>query len=297
MSSTIEVSFSGDISDYVPKVSELYDDQRTLFQMIYDRSMSLLREVNYVCDNLRIRLSDYFNPTFDHPKSGKTWHVQSEGLYVLIHGLSGHPGIWQTHLNILKKEVNKDVFVPYVPLKGNGPLEDVAGPLLTVIKDYVVKHPTKPICLIGVSNGGRICTWLETQLRTSMNPVKVSTIAAVHFGTSRMDLVKLCYEWTGWSLGYDISVVNDLCFASEKAKRILETVSQPLPKGVIREFEFFASTEDSQVPGLSSSMPKLGIYHKPVNHVVHGYDHSGIVAGVALDQIRSCMEWMTSISN
>jgi hypothetical protein len=125
----------------------------------------------------------------------------------------------------------------------------------------------------------------------------VSKTIGGSIGTSRMDLVKHCYEWTGWSLGFDISVVNDLCFGSEKAKRILEDVSQPLSQGLTREFEFFASTEDSQVPGLSSSMPKLGIYHKPVNHVVHGYDHNGIVAGVALDQIRSCMGWMRNISN
>lgn len=298
-SEQITLNAISSFSNYIPSVSELYCDQRTRLQKIIDRSLSLLRELNYTHVNFWRRVTDYFNPTYDYVENGKSWRAESEGLYVLIHGLKGHPSIWQTHIDQLQEETTRDLFVPYVPLQGNGPLEEVAHPILKVIEDYVAHHPTKPICLIGVSNGGRLCTWLEAQLRISAPqvPIKISTIAAVHFGSSRMNLVKRCHQWTGWGLGYDVSVIDDLCFGSNKAKEILDRVSQPLPSGVIRDFEFFGSTEDLQVPELPSSMPKLGNGLQSVNNIIHGYNHNSIVAGVAIQQVKSCQEWMKKMSN
>lgn len=283
----------------IPQGVDAYDDRRGFLQKVVDRCLSLLREASYACGNIRGRVVDYFNPRFDRVGIDPSWRAESEGLYVLIHGLNGHPVIWQSHVDQLKNDQKKDLFVPYVRLKGNGPLEEVADPLLKVIEEYALNHPKKPVCLIGVSNGGRICAWLETQLRSSApsTPVRVSTIAAVLFGTSRMDLIKRCHQFTNWSLGYNLSVVNDLCLGSEKAKEILKNVSLPLAEGVIRDFEFFASTEDSQVPEIFSSMPTLGNDLKVVNHLVHGYDHNGIVAGVSVNQIQSCKEWMNKFSS
>jgi len=283
-----------DVSKYIPSISELYVEQRTELQKKTDRSKSVLREIYYACRNLQGRIVDYYNPNFDLIKNGKLWRAESEGLYVLVHGLNGHPAIWKSHIAQLKKDSNKDLFVPYVPLKGNGPLDDVSNPILEVIKDYTMKHPKKPICLIGVSNGGRICTWLETRLRACApsTPVRISTIAAVHFGTKRMNLVQKFHQWTGRSLGYCHTIVNDLSFGSKKAREILDEVSKPLPKGTIRDYEFFASTEDLQVPGLVSSIPKVGNNSTPIKRIVHGYDHNGIVAGVCDEQVKSCKMWM-----
>jgi len=281
-------------SQYIHNASDLYKDQRSFLQRMGHRSLSVFREVKYSFGMIQGRFVDYYKPKFDSLQLNKSWQNQSEGLYVLVHGLNSHPAIWQAHVDLLKSETKRDLFIPYLPLKGNAPLKDVATPLLEVIETYAAQHPAKPICLIGVSNGGRICTWLETHLRSSAasTPVKVSTIAAVHFGTSRMDLVKGFHQWTGWSLGYDLSVVNDLCLGSDKAKEILDAVLAPLPEGVIREYEFFASTEDWQVPELFSSMPKLADGPKVVKHIVHGYNHNGIVAGVAIQQIESCKQWI-----
>lgn len=290
-------AIANDWSD-IPSNSEIYADQRTFLKKSMDRSLSIVREVSYACRNFRGRFVDYFNPSFDGTEADKAWKVESKGLYVLVHGLNGHPVIWQSHIDQLKNDQEIDLFVPYVPMKGNGPFEEIASPILNTIQDYTSKYPTKPICLIGVSNGGRICTWLETRLRSSApsTPVRVSTIAAVHFGSSRMDLVNLCHQWTNLSLGYHPAVVKDLCFGSEKAKEILNEVAKPLSEGTVRAFECFASTEDSQVPELFSSLLKLES-HEVVEHIVHGYDHNGIVSGVSDDQIKSCNAWMNNFSN
>lgn len=294
--SEIRTHFSG----YIPASSEVYDDQRTACQKIADRFLAASREVVYGYSNLRGRIADYFNPSFDIAQVGKSWQTESKGLYVLVHGLNGHPCIWQSQINQLRQDENKDIFVPYVPLKGNGPLEAVVNPILKVIKDYISKHPREPVCLFGVSNGGRICMYLETQLRSfaPSTPVKVSTVAAVHFGSSRMDMINYLYERTGYSLGYHPSIIKDLSFGSNKAKEILDAAHQPLPGGVERAFEFFASTEDLHVPEISSSAPKLKNISSQIKYVVvNGYDHSGIVAGVAKQQVDSCKEWMNKYSH
>jgi hypothetical protein len=284
-------------SNYIYTPLEIFDDQRFVLKKIFDLSAALLREIVYVFTMIHGRIFNDFS-LYSNPVE---WKENSQGLYVLIHGLNGHPGIWQTHVNLLKRdELDKDLFIPFVPLKGNGKLKAVVPPILATLKDYAQKNPGKPICLIGVSNGGRICTWLESQLRTEVasTPVKVSTIAAVHFGSSRMDWFKWFHEWTGWSLGgYTPSVVKELCFGSKKAKKILDRISQPLPNGVTRgKFEFFASTEDFHVPDFICSIPKIGD-HPSKKHIVHGYAHSGIVSGVAQQQVQSCKKWMAKITS
>lgn len=296
VSTTQQIAISGssfDISDYIPHVSEIFDDKRTLLQKVEDLVLSVLRELFTGCLYFFGVLKDCLNPSFDFVEAKKSWRTESKGLYVLIHGANGHPVTWQSHIDQLKDDQSKDVFVPYVPQRGNGPVEEVAASILKVVEEYAASHPKRPVCLIGVSRGGPICTWLETQMRISVpsTPVRISTIAAVHFGSSRMELVKWCHQLTGWSLGYDLSVVRELSFGSEKAKEILNNVLRPLPEGTTREFEFFASTEDLYVPEISSSMPRLG-NHKVTYRVLHGHGHSSIVEEVSKDQIQACREWM-----
>lgn len=284
---------------FIPKPSEIFEDHRTCLQKIVDQIFSWLREINYSCLYLSQIIADHFKPKFDLPTSEKSWKKESKGLYVLIHGLNSHPSLWQKHIQLLNDHTEKDLFVPYVPFKGNCTLECAAEPLLNVIKNYIKQHPTKPICLIGTSNGGRICTWLETKLRffSPTTPIKVSTIAAVHFGTSRMNIVKTLHKITGLTLGFHPSIISDLSFGSKKAQEILKEVLRPAPLGIIRQFEFFASTEDTQVPELGSSIPKLGNQFKAIHHVVHGYNHGGIVFGVAHKQLQSCHDWMEMINS
>jgi hypothetical protein len=275
---------------YVPQLADVYAEKRWSIQRVYDNFLALIREIQYGVQIVYNRVNDWSKTQYDRPDISKTWTAESKGLCVLIHGLRGHPSIWEPQLKILRKEKNIDLFVPYVSIAGDGSIEEAARPLLQQIQDFATKHPDKPICLMGVSNGGRLCTYIETQLRDiSSASVMVSTIAAVHFGTSRMNWVKWLDEWTGFRFGYRPRIVNDLCFGSDKAKEILSRVADST--SAPREYEFFATTEDTNVPEIVSSMPNVGP-HSCKRDIVHGYGHNSIVAGVAAKQIESFKKWM-----
>lgn len=273
---------------YVPLLADIYVEERWYVRQINDNCWALIREIHYVVQLVYYRV--IARRGYDDPGVQKIWTAESKGLCVLVHGLSGHPSIWEPQLERLREEKNIDLFVPYVPLGGNGEIEEVARPILERVKEYANKNPGRPICFMGVSNGGRICTYSETELRkVSSAPVRVSTIAAVHFGTSRMDWVR----WFGLRLGYNPVVVKDLCFGSDKAKEILLKVAEVADAP--REYEFFATTEDTQVPEIVSAIPDVGSY-KCTRHIVHGYGHNSIVAGVAHHQIDSWKMWMQKVS-
>ena len=218
-----------------------------------------------------------------------TWKTNSKGLYVLIHGLNGQPSIWNGHIAELEKMHHTDLFVPCVPHKGNCSLEEAAIPILNQLLDFIQQHPDKPICLIGVSNGARLALWLEVQLRkkASHTAIKISNIAGVHLGSSRMNFVA-SYRCTRWWFRYKPQTLEELAFNSPKAKQLINAVREPF-EGT-RDYEFFASTEDFHIPETDSSLPNLDKGEK--HHLISGYAHSGIVGGVKKRQLESCHEWM-----
>ncbi|MGH2612903.1 MAG: hypothetical protein ACRDFB_07625, partial [Rhabdochlamydiaceae bacterium] len=57
-----------------------------------------------------------------------------------------------------------DVFAPIVHERGMCSLEEAVNPLLSTLQSYIDKNPKKPVCLLGVSNGSRMVTYLEVQL-------------------------------------------------------------------------------------------------------------------------------------
>jgi hypothetical protein len=218
------------------------------------------------------------------------WKKDSQGLVVLIHGLRNSPAAWNTQLSYLRKYHQIDVFAPTVPHKGMCSLEEAAMPILPKVLDYVEKHPGKPVCLLGVSNGGRIVLWLDPQLRQKApnTPVKISNIAGVHFGSRRMNLL----ENIGLAKRfYPEALRQELQYGSSKAKELLQQVASSLPdRCAPRNYEFYATTEDLSVPDLDSTLPQINKGES--HHVVHGHSHDSIVGAVAERQINSCVQWM-----
>lgn len=216
----------------------------------------------------------------------------NKGLCVFIHGLNGHPAIWNNHLDFLsKKHVKCDTYVPFVPHAGNCTLEEAADPLCNCIVEYIKEHPLSPVCLVGISNGGRIALYIETQLRQKAKntSVKISTLAAVHFGTSRMNMLQgSCLRSL---MKYKESIVNEISYESDKAKALLEAVVKPLESGNgKRSYEFYATSQDTTVPELGSSLPLLD--KGEAHYLVHGCGHDSIASVVAEAQMTSCTKWM-----
>lgn len=218
------------------------------------------------------------------------WSKKSEGLVVLLHGLRNDPAAWHSQLALLAKEKKIDVFAPVVPQRGMCSLYEAALPILPTLLDYIEKNPEKPVCLLGVSNGSRIATWLETSLRQNSpsTPVMVSTIAGVHLGSSRMNLLDRCGLARFF---YPEALRRELMYSSKEALDLLYQLRSPLsPNTAPRKYEFYATTEDLSVPDLDSSLPKIDKGERC--YLVHGQSHDSIVSAVARQQISSCLNWI-----
>jgi hypothetical protein len=118
----------------------------------------------------------------------------------------------------------------------------------------------------------------------------VSTIAGVHLGSRRMNLLEKLglAKWF-----YPDPLRKELKYGSDKARELLSQLSLPLPVGCAeRKYEFYGTLEDISVPDLDSSLP---ILHKGEHrYLIHAYGHGSIVMAVAKQQITSCLYWIVS---
>lgn len=265
-------------------------DHRSLIRKIIDFSLSIFRQIEYSLTVLYHRLF------LSNPQScGQQikWKSDSQGLVVLLHGLRNAPAAWYSQIGILQHHEKIDVFAPTVPKRGMCSLEEAATPILPTLLDYIQKNPDKPLCILGVSNGSRIATWLEIKLRNqaSQTPIMVSTIAGVHLGSRRINLLERLgvAKWL-----YPNELREELKYDSDKARELLGQLSSPLPVGcAARYYEFFATTEDISVPDLDSSLPEINKGER--SYIVHGHSHDSIVTAVAEQQIASCIRWITKL--
>ena len=267
----------------------------------YDRRSTLKRVVDFIISvfkQIRYSLTVLYHRFHSKPQlCGQKieWKKESEGLFVLLHGLRNDPAAWFSQRALLKQHDNIDVFAPLVPKRGMCSLEEAASPILPSLLDYAQQHPNTPIVLIGVSNGSRIATWLEVQMRAKepQTPIKVSTIAGVHLGSSRMDLLnKLGLD----KFFYPKVLGVELKYKSEPATKLLDQVKAPLPPNCApRSYEFYGTLDDFAVPNLDSSLPTLNKGEELI--ALAQESHDSIVTAVAKRQIDSCIQWAKSVNH
>lgn len=277
----------GPITNHFSTPDFLLKSHRPFWRKTVDLIISVFREIRYLFSFLYHRLT--ITP---HPCGQKMqWKEGSQGLVALFHGLRTHPAAWSAQLSLLKNHNKVDVFAPLVPQKGMCSLNDAATPILPTLLDYAEKNPGKPICLIGASNGGRIAAELEIRMRekSPQTPIKISTIAGVHFGSQRMNLLEKIglAKWF-----YPLALRQELQYGSDTAKSLVNRLKAPLPTGCApRSHEFYATTEDLSIPDLDSCLPPIP---GAKFHILHGHSHDSIVTEVAQHQINSCTKWIGS---
>jgi pimeloyl-ACP methyl ester carboxylesterase len=282
------MSLSTDYHISPPADERSWDEKAGHFVRSFSSELAYLARTGILCTQERL---------FDAPAEYEVlaarewqWKANSGGLYVLIHGLHGRPNAWDPQLSLLKAEQpDHDVCVPRVPHRGDCPISDSVAPILGMIEDYIENHPSRPICLLGVSNGGRIAMEMALRLRDRPTSIKVSIVAGAVMGTMRINVLRLL------SLDrYFCSkvVAEDLTYDSADARARIDRARQPLPDGVERDYEFYSSTEDSQIRPYNAALPILNQGEQ--HYTVYGSNHGGIVSEVCREQITRCMEWMNS---
>ncbi len=252
--------------------------------------ISLMKEIRYASLAIPRRLIPAH--TYHDPKISLTWKVESRALYVFVHGLKGHPSAWNDHISNLKKEQSDcDYYAPFVPHGGACTLEEASEPLFKNILSYADAFPGKPVCFIGVSNGGRIAlnlsNWLAEQ--RSCTPIKVSILAGALFGTP---LINDLENLPRWILDWWISPVvrDELRFGSPSCRELLQrTVG--LKEGEEISYEFFATPNDALVTDMRSALPKLGLLDE-THHIREACGHNSIVSEVYEEQLKACAAWI-----
>lgn len=218
----------------------------------------------------------------------ETWKENSGGLYVLIPGLRSKPVCFAEYLESIKEaDPTADVRIVDVPHEGNCSLEEAVAPVQRLVEEYKAQNPGKPICLIGGSNGGRIAAEVELRFRLEQTKMKVVGIAGAFFGTRRLDMVQ---DLPISHFLYHPSVIEELHFGSDMAKRILDRQREEVPEGSVRDFEFHATRNDLVISPWQASLPILGHGEK---HFIHTRcSHTSILRAVREQVVDSCTQWM-----
>jgi hypothetical protein len=223
----------------------------------------------------------------------------SDGLCLFLHGLKASAKQWEAYTRQFSTHFpNTHYIAGSVFERGNCFLEEAGDPFIELIEDYLQKFPGKSIILIGTSNGSRIASYIEVNLKPELlknSQLKVFSIAGVHGGTVLIDLAHRM--GCAGMLGLHPAITSDFSCNSE---RTLSLVSQWRERQKIWQVQrtevshhFFITTEDELVRPLSSSFPRLKLTPLENYHVVHGESHETIVDGVQ-PQIFDLLKQKTS---
>ena len=266
-------------------------DCRSLTTKAFDKLALIQNELSFHISHIPSKIQDSLlgNPEYVIPSGlDNVWKVNSQGLYVLVHGLKGHPSQWDNQAARLKQlHPEADIRQVRVPEQGNCKLELASDPIVDMIRDYIKQNPNKPVSLFGVSNGGRIILDTEIQLRDTTTPVRVSSVAGVLFGSGIMD--QLVDHIPVLRDTYDSNLRQEISYGSDKAKEILNRQRQKLDPQVVREYEMWTSSEDTHVWPYSSALANIeGASH----HIVRGEGHASILDRVCKEQVSNAIAWM-----
>jgi hypothetical protein len=203
----------------------------------------------------------------------------SEGLYVFVHGLRGSRLAWGDYLKELENLPAIHCAVPAVPEEGNCSLKTAAEPLLALVRNYLNKFPGQPINLIGTSTGGRIISYIETQLtpgEMQNRVLNVASIAGVHRGTR---LVNWLDSWHVLPLArLHPELAKEFCWESEYANNLLgewRDKQKTWEKNKITANHFFCvGLEDEKVFDHAGCLPKL---NNSIYELYVGENHQTVV--------------------
>lgn len=262
---------------------------------VYNASTMVLRSI-YLYSCLIPRIFSFSKFIIDPKKYDNQiheWKAETKGLYVIVHGLLGTPKLSALSIaNYLNDNYKNeyDIIVPIVPYKGNCTLENASNPILKIILDFIEKNPSKPVHLIGSSNGGRIVSYLEIKLRV-LKPfakVRITGIGGVYYGSNSLHYLK-SIGIANCILHEDI--INSLTTGSDNAISLIN--SMQLNNSVKRSYEFYATANDWYIPNFDSCYPMITgthdiKYHKPFT----GIDHVLLGHYLAKDIIENSVIWM-----
>jgi len=226
---------------------------------------------------------EYVTPSGEN----NNWKEDNKGLVVGVHGLFGRPDIWRRQLAVLNKEQpHFEVRLPHVPKRGNCSLDEATAPIEAMVRDYIEKHPGKPVCLMGISRGGPVIHKVEALLRDTNTPIKVSAVAGVLSGTKIVNLLDNL-GLAGWVL--DSHLTDEIRHTSETATKLMKQMEESTD--ALRSYRFYATPNDFLIRPFTGSLPFLA--NKDAEYyLIPGESHNSIASRIAAHQINDCARWI-----
>jgi hypothetical protein len=285
-----------------------FKDNRKLIVKIKDVVQALFKSLLTIIEKIR----DLFNPlnkkhlvpqktndgTYTYLNQNLPWSndQESQGLVICLHGLNGNPSDLKAYANEFKIQYPKShICSPGIVSNGNCSLKIAAKPILELAKNYSTKFPNNNITIIGTSNGARIGKYVETKMDpNSFNKLFFASIAGVHYGTRLINqLEKIRVPRL---LNSDPTLIKEFHWESNSAVKQLEAWHKKqavwLQEGKSVNHFFCATTEDSSVISLSSSLPFSTLANGSENQyrVYHGESHISIVPKA----LKDVLDWHKS---
>jgi hypothetical protein len=283
-------------------------DRRTLFDKIADTTQSTLNCAFKFVIMTRRRISTSKIKFAYAQKQAKTYSYNSNdfpwttsqhsnGLYLLVHGLRGFPTSLQEYIQKIQHiDPQSHIFSPHVVKKGNCKLTTAAEPLLKVVQNYLEKFPGKQVTIIGHSNGGRIASYIETNLSPDLlgnSRLSIVCLAGVLYGTQFINQIQKLGLLP--ATGICKSLQRELAFGSECAKEALASWKEKQKTWKeqnknVRHL-FCASPDDGMVQSMDCALP-YDEAAKSDYQIYTGQSHVSIIAH-ACDNV---MKWLNTPS-
>lgn len=280
--------------------SQFYDvkDKRSNWLTCYHRILACVRHLLYggtwlrrtVCSDKPLDKSVISPLSGNYDQKTLPWNQietqESGGLCLLLHGMNASRKQWETYSRQFPKNFPQaHLVIGNVYRAGNCSLEAAGNPFIEVVENYLAKFPGKPIVLIGTSNGARLASYIETQIKPQLLQnckLTVFSIAGVHGGTTLMDLThKICCAKV---LRHHPEIKKELSFHSEKSIKLITSLQERQKVWALQDTKashyFFATTEDEKVRPLGSSLPYLESTPFQNYRIVVGESHETIVDSV-----------------
>lgn len=268
---------------------------RSLLGRVKDHVTSTLRAINFgITRNMRGKISYLLNlrPEFcelDKKETWNQWNEKSKGLILMLHGLRGHPSQFDSHVRNLRKEKDLDLRVPFITNKGDDSKENLLAPLQELIGNYIEsqkqKDGKKPIkiCLIGISNGGRLSVMLTGWLAEKYPEVELLGLAnaPVLHGT------KITSTLPFRASGFHESIIKDFEYKGRDRKWVRRAVSN-LPDTF--KLRTYIAMDDLMVYPYSAAMlPPLKNIN---NRFYRGQGHISILRGAEKDHLKEISSFL-----
>lgn len=211
--------------------------------------------------------------------------AQAQKLIVCIHGLNNAPTQFKTLIEQLEKTdlSGTAIYTPAVLDRGNAPLDELVKPILENIKLWAENGAQKELVLVGISNGGRVARAIEVELAKA----GIANIQKIHF----VSIVGACKGSSLVNLAHKLhlpfvlskNIYEEMGTDSERFQRLNQEWEEYVNKdmSVEREYTFFASPHDWQVPNYESTLMEVNPNRTVRYAIVEGHGHNSIVNAIA----------------